>query len=217
MVCNLSKTSARCIYVEFFPQNVLNEPLVERREAPVFDVGVVLECTHRNIASVKQGASLSVPVWSLSELLVRGQIDPQQQSAQQPIEKTVIQNLSDSGADQTGNSKVLWTGFRLAFFRDGGESYWHTLVGEQQQLFVVCQDDENEEFTPILVTADYDEAMAYQEADDTIFSAPMPAKIYQVIERFVLENYAPAAKKKRKRKNWHGEESDEAFARKPEV
>lgn len=112
---------------------------------------------------------------------------------------------------------VLWNGLRLEFFRDGGESYWHTLVGDQQELFVVCQDDEDGVFTPILLTADYDEAMAYQEADDTILSAPMPAKIYQVLERFVLENYAPAARKKRKRKNWHGEESDEAFARKPEA
>jgi len=103
----------------------------------------------------------------------------------------------------------------LEFFRDGGESYWHTLVGEQQQLFVVCQDDEDGQFTPILVTADYDEAMAYQEADDTILSAPMPEKIYQVLERFVLENYAPTQRKKRKRKKWHDEESDEAFARKP--
>jgi len=195
----------------------LNEPLVERRHAPVFDVGVVLECTQRTINSIKPGASLSVPVWSLSELLVRGETDPLKQSAQQQIEKTVVQNINDSGNTQADFSKVLWTGFRLEFFRDGGESYWHTLIGDQQQLFVVCQDDEDEEFMPILVTADYDEAMAYQEADDTIFSAPMPARIYQVIERFVLENYAPAAKKKRKRKNWHGEESDEAFARKPET
>jgi len=196
------------------PQNIsVTDSLVERRHAPVFDVSVVLDCTRRTIATSKKGASLSLPVWSLSELLVRGQVDVQIQSAlKQSIEKTVVQSDPDSGS-----SKVLWTGLRLAFFRDGGESYWHTLVGDQQQLFVVCQDDEDGQFTPILVTADYDEAMAYQEADDTIFSAPMSEKIYRVIERFVLENYAPAQKKKRKRKDWHGEESDEAFARKPQA
>ena len=82
---------------------------------------------------------------------------------------------------------------------------------------MVCQDDENGEFTPILVTADYDEAMAYQEADDTILSAPMPEKVYLALERFVLENYSPVQKKRRKRKQWHGGEQDEAFARKPSV
>jgi len=126
------------------------------------------------------------------------------------FEKTVINDSADS-------RDVLWTGFTLEFFRDGGESYWHTLVGKQQELFVVCQDDENGEFTPILVTADYDEAMAYHEADDTILSAPMPEKVYLVLERFVLENYAPTQKKRRKRKQWHGGEQDERFARKPIV
>ena len=186
--------------------------LVERRRAPAFDVGVMLLQTWRSYGSGKT-AQLRVPVWSLQELLVRGQLDAGDNTARTKdqasgVEKTVVSDIEET-------RQVLWTGFTLEFFRDGGESYWHTLVGEQQQLFVVCQDDEDGQFTPILVTADYDEAMAYQEADDTILSAPMPEKICQVLERFVLENYAPAKRKKRKRKNWHDEESDEAFARKP--
>jgi len=183
----------------------VNESLVERRQAPAFDVGVVLQQSYRTFAAGKN-SEMRVPVWSLQELLVRGQVDPG--GVSQGAEKTVISDVEDI-------RQVLWTGFTLEFFRDGGESYWHTLVGEQQELFVVCQDDEDGQFTPILVTADYDEAMAYQEADDTIFSAPMPEKVYLVIERFVLENYAPAKKTKRKRKKWHDEESDETFARKP--
>ena len=181
--------------------------LIERRQAPAFDVGIVLEQAWRTFAAGKSG-EMRVPVWSLRELLLRGQLDSAAPARTTSTEKTVI-------SDVEGSRHVLWTGFTLEFFRDGGESYWHTLVGEQQQLFVVCQDDENDQFTPILVTADYDEAMAYQEADDTILSAPMPEKIYQVLERFVLENYAPTQRKKRKRKKWHDEEGDEAFARKP--
>ena len=184
----------------------LNEKLIERRNAPAFYVSVVLEQRHRTYAS-----GLKVPVWTLLEVLVGGEIDQRSESSDSVIEKTVVQNAEES-------LQVVWTGFRLEFFRDGGESYWHTLVGEQQELFVVCQDDEDGQFTPILVTADYDEAMAYQEADDTVLSAPMPEKIYLVLERFVLENYAPQQKKRRKRKKWHGdEESDEAFARKPKA
>jgi len=184
----------------------VNDSLVERRLAPGFDVGIVLEQTYRSFAG-KTG-EMRVPVWSLCELLVRGQIDTSPRAQPLSTEKTVISDID-------GSQRVLWTGFTLEFFRDGGQSYWHTLVGEKQELFVVCQDDEDGQFAPILVTADYDEAMAYQEADDTILSAPMPEKIYLVLERFVLENYAPAKKKKRKRKNWHDKESDEAFARKP--
>ena len=188
----------------------LNETLIERRNAPAFYVSVVLEQRHRTY-----GSGLKVPVWTLLEVLVRNEIDQRSDNSgstpKSVIEKTVVQNAEES-------LRVVWTGFRLEFYRDGGESYWHTLVGEQQELFVVCQDDEEGQFTPILVTADYDEAMAYQEADDTVLSAPMPEKIYLVLERFVLENYAPQQKKRRKRKKWHGEEeSDEAFARKPKA
>ena len=190
----------------------MNE-LVERRQAPAFDVGIVLDQTYRTFAAGRAGnktGEMRVPVWSMRELLVRGQLDSTGAASVRSTgaEKTVI-------SDVEGSRQVLWTGFTLEFFRDGAECYWHTLVGEQQQLFVVCQDDEDGQFTPILVTADYDEAMAYQEADDTILSAPMPEKIYLLLERFVLENYAPSKRKKRKRKKWHDEESDEAFARKP--
>lgn len=187
---------------------IVNETLVERRQAPAFDVGVVLNRGLRTFAAGKS-AEMKIPVWSLRELIVRGQIDVKSHTNPPTgAEKTIINETED-------NYDVLWTGFRLEFFRDGGQSYWHTLVGEQQEIFVVCQDDEDGVFSPILVTADYDEAMAYHEADDTILSAPMPEKIYLVLERFVLENYSPAQKKRRKRKQWHGGEQDEAFARKP--
>ncbi len=187
---------------------IVNETLVERRQAPAFDVGVVLNRGLRTFAAGKS-TEMKIPVWSLRELVVRGQIDAESLTDRPTgLEKTIINETEDS-------YDALWTGFRLEFFRDGGQSYWHTLVGEQQQIFVVCQDDEDGVFTPILVTADYDEAMAYHEADDTILSAPMPEKIYLVLERFVLENYSPAQKKRRKRKQWHGGEQDETFARKP--
>lgn len=189
-------------------RSVVNLPLVERRRAPAFDIGVLLTRSLRTFAAGKPG-EMRLPVWSLRELVVRGQVDADLTARSgTDAGKTIINDTAEC-------RDVLWTGFRLEFHRDGGESYWHTLVGEQQELFVVCQDDEDGEFTPILVTADYDEAMAYQEADDTVLSAPMPEKIYLALERFVLENYTPVEKKRRKRKQWHGGEQDEAFARKP--
>ena len=125
--------------------------------------------------------------------------------------------MSDSQKSMPAPKTIQAIGNEIAIiWGDGSESYWHTLVGEQQQIYVVCQDDEDDEIAPLLVTADYDEAMAYHEADDTVLSASMPAEIYQVLERFVLENYAPQQKTRRKRKQWHSQEQqDEPFARKP--
>lgn len=207
---------------------VVSEPLIERRQAPVFDIGIALARTYRTFGAGKitsanhtdgvkpgdQHGGMKVPVWSLQNVLVRGQVTGSaDKNSAEAASTPVVQCTTVSDSDDV--RQVLWTGLRLEFFRDGGESYWHTLVGKQQELFVVCQDDEEGELMPILVTADYDEAMAYQEADDTILSAPMPEKIYLALERFVLENYTPVEKKRRKRKKWHGGEQDEAFARKP--
>jgi len=48
--------------------------LIERRLAPAFDVGIVLEQNFRTFAA-KTG-EMRVPVWSLRELLLRGELDP---------------------------------------------------------------------------------------------------------------------------------------------
>jgi len=174
--------------------------LIEGRSAPSFNVGVLLERSEVTLSS-----GFTHRRWALAELVLR----PESDSAQSGRCKTVVEHSEQ-------RSCFMWTGFELAFYRDGGESYWHALVGEQQQVYVVCQEDEEDEMAPILVTADYDEAMAYQEADDLVLSCEMPAEIYQTLERFVLENYTPEQKRRRKRKQWHSQEQqDEPFARKP--
>ena len=168
--------------------------LIAGRSAPSFNVGVVIELRYRILIG-----GFRQPDWSLGELSIQGESE-RSSDAQILRQKTLIEKTDDC-------QRFLWTGLVLSFFKDGGESYWHSLVGEQQQIFVVCQEDEEDGLGPILVTADYDEAMAYQEADDTIFSSPMPPLVYQTLERFVLENYAPEQKKRRKRKQWHGDAS----------
>jgi hypothetical protein len=176
----------------------LNDLLQDGRRAPSFNIGVLLEQR-----SITLSSGFPHKVWALADVVLRAEGETAVR------EKTTVLESDDV-------NRYLWTGFELNFYRDGGESYWHTLVGEQQQIYVVCQEDEDDEIAPLLVTADYDEAMAYHEADDTVLSASMPAEIYQVLERFVLENYAPSQKKRRKRKQWHSQEQqDEPFARKP--
>lgn len=98
--------------------------------------------------------------------------------------------------------QFLWTGFGLRLFKDSAESYWYNLVGKTPSLFVVCRTDTKYELAPFIVTADYDEAASHMEADDTVFSAPMPPEIYPWLEQYVVANYQPREKKKRKRKSW---------------
>jgi hypothetical protein len=108
-------------------------------------------------------------------------------------------------ADQH-TKQYLWSGFTLELFKDNAESYWYNLVSTKPSLFVVCraeeEDDDEEQIAPFLITAAYDEADAYLEADDMVFSVPIPPEIHTWLERYVVENYVPRERKKRKRKNW---------------
>ncbi len=101
------------------------------------------------------------------------------------------------------NQEYLWSGFTLELFKDGAESYYYNLIGTNPSLFVICREEDDGSLVPSLVTANPDEAGAHMEADDTVFSVAMPAEIYKWLEAFVVENYVPQRKKKRKRTDWH--------------
>lgn len=109
--------------------------------------------------------------------------------------------------DETGK-KYLWSGLELELFKDSAEAYWYNLTAMKPSLYVVCQAEDDEPMKPFLVTANHDEAGAYAEADgdEMVFPVPMPPDIHQWLERYVVENYVPEQKKKRKRKDWKGED-----------
>ena len=90
--------------------------------------------------------------------------------------------------------------------RDAAESYWHTLVGRRPSLYVACRGDLDGAMKPCTVSADYDEAGAYMEADDTVFAVPIPPEVYRWLEAFVLRHYRPAPPRKRRRADWSGGE-----------
>lgn len=110
------------------------------------------------------------------------------------------------GAD--GSEQFIWPGFAVVLYRDGAESYWHNLVGRQPSLFVICRADGKGELAPFAVTADYDEAGAHMEADDTVFAVPIPPEIHRWIEEYVMANYHPTPPVKRQRKRWTEEAND---------
>ena len=105
--------------------------------------------------------------------------------------------------------RYLWPGLVVELFPDGCESYWYNLLSERPSLFVVCfemDEDEDQdgeiELVPAVVTASQDEANAHLESDDPVYSVPMPEKIVEWVERYVVENYEPEVKKKRRRQDW---------------
>lgn len=105
--------------------------------------------------------------------------------------------------EEQDSQSVLWTNFRIRLFKDGAESYWSNLMGQHPSLFVVCRREEpDNEPVPFLVTVNYDEIVGYQEVDDDVYRLPLPPDIYQWLERYVVNNYVPEQKRKRKRTDW---------------
>jgi len=108
--------------------------------------------------------------------------------------------------EEPGRRRYLWTGLKIRLYKDGCESYWYNLMSDTPYLFVVCFREENEdgdeEVSPVIVTPNQDEATGHIEIDDPVYSVPMPENVHQWVERFVVENYVPETKRKRKRRNW---------------
>ena len=91
-------------------------------------------------------------------------------------------------------------GVPMTLRRDLCESYWANVSGENPRLFVVCREEDAEECArPILLTPSGDEAAGHAETDDLAFSAPMPEPARDLVEAFVMDNYFPEPKRKRKR------------------
>ena len=125
----------------------------------------------------------------------------------------VVAGVSDAGVSRSlihssdSERQYLWNGFTLSLYKDDTESYYSNLRGAKPSVFVICRQDEESEMVPFLVTVSYDEAASYMEVDDQVYSVPFPPEIYVWLEQYVVQNYVPQQKKKRKRKRWHTTET----------
>jgi len=97
--------------------------------------------------------------------------------------------------------RTHWRGFALRLYKDAGESYWANLMSGNPRVFVICEIDEDSDshIQPQLLTASQDEANAHLETDSFVLSVEMPTELADNLERFVVENYVPEQKRKRKR------------------
>ena len=104
------------------------------------------------------------------------------------------------------SAQHLHPGYRIRLHKDECESYYYNLIAESPQIYIVCRTDEVDKLMrPMLVSASYDEAAAYHESDNEVYTVPMPAELYNWIEAYVLQHYQPEKKRKRKLTDWKEE------------
>lgn len=113
------------------------------------------------------------------------------------------QSISRIGAD---GEIFIWSNYQISLFKDEAESYYFNIISETPYVFVVCREEEyDSQLTPFKVSVNYDEAASYMELNDHVFQVPMPPEIYRWLEGYVINNYIPVKRKKRKLENWKGE------------
>ena len=101
-----------------------------------------------------------------------------------------------------GNERALWGGYEVRLHVDEAESYYFNLMSPSPQAFVVMRADENGQRKPGLVTLCFDEANAYTEGDEEVHNVPLPPELAKWLEAFVIANYVPEKRIKRKRRPW---------------
>ncbi len=95
--------------------------------------------------------------------------------------------------------QYLWSGFRIQLRKADADAYYFNLIGQEPNLQVVCQILDEGELRPVLVTADYIDAMAHREAGAEVQAAVIPPEVYVWLERYVLEHYTPEEKQPRRK------------------
>jgi hypothetical protein len=103
-----------------------------------------------------------------------------------------------------GVERFLFSGLYLQLYVDECESYYHNLMSPQPGCYVVAGEPEtlDEMPEPYLVSLSFDEAHAYLEGDELVYSVEIPPQLYQWTEAFILTHYEATKKTKRKLKNW---------------
>jgi len=98
--------------------------------------------------------------------------------------------------------QYLWNGLSIELHADDAESYYCNLMSDNPGVFVVCGEAHDETLQPAIVTLSYGEAASYMETDRRVERVAMPADVYRWLEQYVLANYVPEKRSKRKRNDW---------------
>ena len=110
--------------------------------------------------------------------------------------------------EDRGCAYYLIGGLSVTLFVDECESYYYNLVSDSPRAFVVAHSTGTDsQPEPFRVSMSFDEAHAYLEGDDEIFAVDVPPELYRWTEAFLIANYFPEKKTKRKLRDWTAEES----------
>ncbi len=104
--------------------------------------------------------------------------------------------------EASGVKRFLFRGFTLRLHADECESYYHNLLAPSPCCYVIATVSDEGTPQPMLLTLSFDEAHAYLEGDENLYTVPIPPEIYQWTEAYVLTHYVPEKRTKRKRQDW---------------
>ncbi len=118
----------------------------------------------------------------------------------------VVGEQEDTGLrlirEQDGVQQYLLPGFQVQLYKDQCESYYHNIKSPQPGCYIIAYQEEGAMPSPFLVSMSLDEAHSYLEGEEEVYSVPIPPELYVGTEAFILANYFPEKKLKRKRTDW---------------
>jgi hypothetical protein len=118
-------------------------------------------------------------------------------------EERLVSKIYESGDVE----HYLVTGLVIRLYVDECESYYHNLMSPEPGCFLIADQPEDGEMpVPHLASLSFDEAHAYLEGDEQIYSVEIPRELYEWAEAYVLTHYVAVKKNKRKRKDWREDE-----------
>jgi hypothetical protein len=98
---------------------------------------------------------------------------------------------------------TLWrfAGFVLELHRSEAEGYYLNLREDAPQVFVMWRRDDSRTppVHPVFATASYNEAARSMDGGETVDPVPMPIEILAWVDAYVVANYTPEVKGKRRR------------------
>lgn len=146
------------------------------------------------VAVIMQRTPSSVSVWSDYQWSAVGITVAQSQDtvAEEPL---LVHEQDDT-------RQYLYYGFDVVLYLDECESYYHNLMSPVPSCYIVARQNENDVPVPFQVSMSFDEAQAYQECDEEVYSVAIPPELYRWLEAYVLANYVATKRKKRKRQDW---------------
>jgi len=101
-----------------------------------------------------------------------------------------------SGPD---GEQYLWNGLQIQLRESEADSYYYNLVDVPARVILLCQTGDDGEPRPVVVTADYIDAMAHREAGADVHAVAIPPDLYVWLEQYVVAHYIPEEKQTRRK------------------